>query len=318
MKQRLNRPEEGDLVRPLDEPGEGIVRAFDKAGNVLVEMDGGMLIPYRPSKLVVVGRKETHEQKPGIYSAHEADGSLVLRLSLHTNNQVQISLINGCKEPFLVILYSVEEKIYKLIGNFMLLRQQLVSVCSMDWNALTRIDRFYVRGIALPDKVSFLPDMVSCAIRHHSPQFADTESWPFDESGSYRVYNLPIIPVQNQGVETEVQTPRKIPADKSGRKWMLREGKDGQVEIDLHLHELLESTAGMSNHDKISFQLRHFEKCLDEAIERKMRRLIAIHGVGKGRLRDEIRSLLNARGIGYQDASYQKYGYGATEVRLKA
>jgi dsDNA-specific endonuclease/ATPase MutS2 len=87
--------------------------------------------------------------------------------------------------------------------------------------------------------------------------------------------------------------------------------------VDLHIEELLEDTAGMDNAEIIRYQLKHFEKCMDEAKRRPIKRFVVIHGVGKGKLRDEIRKLLKADSIEHYDAALSKYGYGATEVLVK-
>jgi DNA-nicking Smr family endonuclease len=45
--------------------------------------------------------------------------------------------------------------------------------------------------------------------------------------------------------------------------------------------------------------------------------LIAIHGVGEGVLKNEIRSFLGKKdNVEFFDASYMEYGKGATEIRL--
>lgn len=121
-----------------------------------------------------------------------------------------------------------------------------------------------------------------------------------------------------QPVPVLPRSDRKAPKPAmSLQNWRLKAGSDGRYEVDLHIDELLESTSGMDNAAMIIYQLGYFEKCLDEARQRNIRRFVVIHGVGKGRLREEIRKLLHAEDIEYYDASYQKYGYGATEIRLK-
>lgn len=87
-----------------------------------------------------------------------------------------------------------------------------------------------------------------------------------------------------------------------------------EMEINLHIEELLDNYSGMSNAEIINVQLRHFQKALDKAITGHYRKLIVIHGVGNGRLKHEVRTMLNNEEIRYYDASYAKYGYGATEV----
>ena len=47
-------------------------------------------------------------------------------------------------------------------------------------------------------------------------------------------------------------------------------------------------------------------------------KIVFIHGVGKGRLREEIHAVLKTyKGITFRAASYEKYGWGATEVLIK-
>jgi len=57
---------------------------------------------------------------------------------------------------------------------------------------------------------------------------------------------------------------------------------------------------------------------LRNAEEKKMKRVIFIHGVGQGVLRQEIRRILNEYypHCEFMDAPYHIYGYGATEVRI--
>ncbi|MFY7707239.1 MAG: Smr/MutS family protein [Flavobacteriales bacterium] len=95
-------------------------------------------------------------------------------------------------------------------------------------------------------------------------------------------------------------------------------GKGDWMEVDLHAHELLESQRGMTNGDIVVYQLEHFERMLRNAEEKKVKRVIFIHGVGQGVLRQEIRRILNEYypHCEFMDAPYHIYGYGATEVRI--
>ncbi len=57
------------------------------------------------------------------------------------------------------------------------------------------------------------------------------------------------------------------------------------VEIDLHAHELLDSTAGMSNGEILNYQLDVFRKTLEEYKSKKGQKIVFIHGKGDGVLR---------------------------------
>jgi len=90
------------------------------------------------------------------------------------------------------------------------------------------------------------------------------------------------------------------------------------IEIDLHIEELLDKPKYMNDGQKLHFQLDHARHCLEEVFNINMKRVIFIHGVGSGVLRDELRKWLKTMShIEIVDAKYQRYGIGATEVRIK-
>lgn len=87
------------------------------------------------------------------------------------------------------------------------------------------------------------------------------------------------------------------------------------AEVDLHLHEILENEGRMSDGEKLEFQVRYFERALESAIRDGKRKLIVIHGVGEGVLREEVRKMLQYYdGVQFHDADMRRYGSGATEV----
>lgn len=107
---------------------------------------------------------------------------------------------------------------------------------------------------------------------------------------------------QKKGVPRPGKTPKK-PEDNS------------VAEVDLHLHEILENEGRMSDGEKLEFQVRYFERALESAIRDGKRKLIVIHGVGEGVLREEVRKMLQYYdGVQFHDADMRRYGSGATEV----
>ncbi len=98
-----------------------------------------------------------------------------------------------------------------------------------------------------------------------------------------------------------------------------RGGKNGIVEIDLHIGELLDDTRGMSNSEILNYQLDKFREVMEQYKNKREQRIVFIHGKGDGVLRkallDELkRKYSNCR---HQDASFQEYGFGATMVTIK-
>ena len=90
-------------------------------------------------------------------------------------------------------------------------------------------------------------------------------------------------------------------------------------EVDLHIEKLTDDWKGLTNLEILGIQLNEFQHYLDLAIAHHQPTLIAIHGVGKGKLRDEIHDILKqTKEINYFVNQYHpKYGYGATEIFFK-
>lgn len=96
--------------------------------------------------------------------------------------------------------------------------------------------------------------------------------------------------------------------------------KEGDpIVVDLHAHELLDTTAGMSATDILNHQLDYFRKTLKEYEKKRGTKIVFIHGKGEGVLRKALVNELQYRykQFTYQDASFQEYGYGATQVTIK-
>lgn len=98
-----------------------------------------------------------------------------------------------------------------------------------------------------------------------------------------------------------------------------KSSNDDLLVVDLHAEELLETTAGMGNADILNYQLDYFRRILEENKANKGKRIVFIHGKGEGVLRHALVNELRYRykSYRYQDASFQEYGYGATQVTIR-
>ena len=89
-----------------------------------------------------------------------------------------------------------------------------------------------------------------------------------------------------------------------------------KYELDLHIEKLTKEHATLNSFEKLSLQLQTLEKYLDLAVAHHQPSMIVIHGVGSGKLRDEIHEILRTRRDvkSFINRYHQAYGYGATEV----
>lgn len=139
---------------------------------------------------------------------------------------------------------------------------------------------------------------------------AEPASEPFDWDAKPKI---PKVKDKASGTPSkDAEVPPDLPA--------LHTDEDtGLPEIDLHLHEILEDESGMDDYDKLQYQLNLLRKEIKRLHQLRVREAVVIHGVGKGRLRDEVRNVLaeSPAVVDFYDASFKKYGAGATHIVLR-
>jgi hypothetical protein len=87
-------------------------------------------------------------------------------------------------------------------------------------------------------------------------------------------------------------------------------------ELDLHIEKLTDKPGALDNFEMLTLQLQTFEKYFDLAVAHHLPSMIVIHGVGSGKLRDEIHELLRMkRNVkSFVNRYHPRYGMGATEI----
>jgi len=111
---------------------------------------------------------------------------------------------------------------------------------------------------------------------------------------------------EKESKETKVQSPKLNP-------------KTNILEVDLHINKLIDSVTGFSNADILNFQMDKFHEVMRENESNKGKKIVFIHGIGNGTLKQKVLSELKRKykKHNYQDASFKEYGYGATLITIK-
>ncbi|MBI3503065.1 MAG: Smr/MutS family protein [Bacteroidetes bacterium] len=161
------------------------------------------------------------------------------------------------------------------------------------------------------DKVSFLNDKSSGIITNILSNFrvlvtnedgfevsvSIDEIVPLADESIYKIDERKI----DEKEEKKVSPPKLL----SNEAW----------EVDLHLRNETENLK--TDYEKLLYQLNYFRKCMDAAIAHRIKKIIFIHGVGKGTLKQEIiRTLKKYERAKQYDAPYKKYGAGAIVVEI--
>lgn len=167
------------------------------------------------------------------------------------------------------------------------------------------------------DEVEFLNEVGGGRVVGYNGLLVSVE----DEDGF--VFSFPenelVLKVEWQPEDVDLKPEPKQSTQRSDETdgYRMVEGRMPFMEVDLHIHMVVDYTRNLSNHDMVMVQLKHFEKTLAEAKRRRLTKVVYIHGIGKGRLRNELRKRLNAlSNCDFEDADYSRYGQGATQVKL--
>jgi hypothetical protein len=320
----------GNRVRFLNEKGEGIVTRIKDKHNVFVEIDG-FEIPYRISELVLIdteivfsdGKKqETEVAHECVFFVVEPDHEMPL-----LQNELGFYLLNSSSYS-LLFTYSIRDaNLYQTIkqgeiGPFQKVLLKKIQKHQLKEFAYHKIEMLffkkthYTSQIPVAEVIHLNENLLKGQnfIPHHDftfPVWAYTLKDNFTEAKKI-TQSLTDYDVERLRTLKELKKQEKTSIPHNNPAYLI------DKEIDLHIEKLVDSYKGMSNHDMLQLQLRHFQRNLEEAINNRYHKIVFIHGVGNGRLKQEILNILAGytKEVRYYDAEYKKYGLGATEVLI--
>lgn len=141
--------------------------------------------------------------------------------------------------------------------------------------------------------------------------------WVEDEDGfeqSFQAYEL----VPDRDIPVKEVRLKDLAAPRSPTSKAYEQAQSpGELEVDLHFDKLVDFPKNYDSHRRLQLQLHTARKTLDKARRGRIKKVIIIHGVGQGLLKEEVHKLLERmEHLSFYDANYARYGRGATEVEL--
>ena len=346
----------GDKVRFLSEVGGGIVRGFQGKDIALVEGEDGFEIPMLVRECVVVQTDEYNiplksvkkpapveekpvekeEERPVTYRPSEIRGNDVLNVFLAyvpqdirnlSSTSFDAYLIND-SNYFVDYLYlSAENANWRLRSRGTVAPNMKLHLEEFDKSSLNEFEHVCVQLLVYKDDRMFmLKPSVCVELKIDAVKFyklhAFRPSTFFNEPAL--IYDIvrddkPARQVFVSADEIKNALLQKDQPEKWVKKAQKQQRKKNDiVEVDLHIHELLDDTTGMNNSDMLNYQLDVFRKTLEEYKNKKGQKIVFIHGKGDGVLRRAILDELKRTYKTYlsQDASFREYGFGATMVTI--
>lgn len=344
----------GDKVKFLNDVGGGVVVNFQSKNIAVVENEDGFEIPVMVTELVktadvdeytTVNRDFSKKQEPKkIEPEEEAEPDHVAELidgnddptffmAFHPTDQhnpvggeIEVYLINDSNFSLLFQFAHFDGDSYKTVAAGELepnTKEYLEGLTTIE---ISNLPQFWFRIIPYRKEEKKLVDPIVKEISIHSMKFFKEKSFTENDffDGNAMIYDLVTSPMKEEVDKLTDKDFKKIVNEKAkGSRPEEPKKKEKKlpdvVEVDLHIDELIDNTNGLSNREILEIQMDKFHRELKLAIEKNVKRIVFIHGVGNGVLKQEIARKLKSSyaKYNYQDASFQEYGFGATMVILR-
>ncbi len=162
-------------------------------------------------------------------------------------------------------------------------------------------------------KLSMNPVKFFKSSSYKTTDFFDTPALLFEitsnEEKAYKIEQLTASNTKKLKAVKENMLKQDLPIAK---------GNNEPMEIDLHINALVDSVVGLNNADILEYQISKFHEIMETYKFRKGKKIVFIHGIGNGTLKQKILWELKHKykKHKHQDASFQQYGYGATMVTM--
>lgn len=247
-----------------------------------------------------------------------------------STTQFDCYLVNDCNYFVAFTCLSADNAVWKLRAQGVLEPNTKQCIEHMERRMLGDLERMAVQLIAFKtDKPFAMKPPVNATLRIDITKFFKPHT--FKESLFFEVPVLEYAVVEDdrpaQHIHVTADDVQRALRDKEAGKEAAAKQTNRQpqmpkadpktpLEVDLHAHEVLETTSGMSNGDILEYQLGVFRQTMNEHLREKGKRIVFIHGKGDGVLRQAILTELKRhyKTCAFQDASFQQYGFGATLV----
>ncbi len=348
MKKEAIKP--GDQVSFLNEKQEGIVKEILENGQIIVDLEDGFPVEVSPRELVVVkshaenvsgkvpqeGADKAQRQEYHQYPILLALADVLYFLTVPLENTVSSGplnwyLVNSTCFQFAFTIHYRKNGLLQghqcgiitpgqciPMGEFK--REDLFSQGEIQFDALlfdknphNAIPRIHkTTNLDLPVLSQSFPSLSSpLCFSKASIIYTYTSQDTMDESGLLEKLKTEFTATPSSSNKDAHKILKKTRESDVLNKYGL---SPGRKEVDLHIEELRENIEKLSNSEMLQIQMEHFRKELDNAILRRLPSVVFIHGIGNGKLKNEIRGELQKNGFRYADAAYHQYGSGATEV----
>ncbi len=314
----------GDRVRLMSGREEGIITRILENNIVEVAIDNDFTIPVARREIVVIAAEEkafVDNNDTGIKPAVKketvapvlAAQGIYLALVHQSDELLAVTIINNSDHDVLFTSGEEREGNYRGLQNDRLTPKTSRAVTHYHLKDFEKWPSLVVQFIQHRNGSPTLYEPMMKKVQFKASSFYKSKKMApvlNKEGYVFQLYQKPVV------VNTDKIAEQLIDATTQHESFKL---KAPEHEVDLHIEKLIDDHSGMSNSAILKLQLEKFQDSLDRALAANMHEIVFIHGAGNGILRKEIQKLLSrTAGIKFfEDAHKEKFGYGATLVKLK-
>ena len=313
----------GDRVRLMSGREEGIVTRILDNNIVEVAIDNDFTIPVARREVVVIAKEEATYLKndPEIKPVAKKETSapvlaaqgIYLALVHQSEELLAVTIINNSDHDVLFTSGEERESKYRGLQNDKLAPKTTRVITHYHLKDFEKWPGLLVQFIQHRNGSATLYEPVTKRVQFRANSFYKSKKTApvlNKEAYLFQLDQKPIV------VNTDKIAEQLIEATAQHENFKLQAPDH---EVDLHIEKLVDDHSGMSNSAILKQQLEHFQDTLDRAMAANMHEIVFIHGAGNGVLRKEIQKILSRTpGIKFfEDARKEKFGYGATLVKLK-
>ncbi len=338
----------GDKVRHLHGTEEGVVTRFLGKEQVEVEIEEGFRIPFAARDLVVVVAMEaavfrederieatkpkrrrkgetktqsTPEKAQPKKEEYAAQG-LYLAFTHRNDHELELFLINNTDMELLFSLGEEQDRNYNGIASGTISPKDYLKVHEMNLHKFERWPALVIQAIRFKRGLQALLKPLERKLKWKASSFhKHKKDAPIINKESYLFQiDVEIKEVDVAKIKEAMESRRVISTNPNILATISKDAsKQASREVDLHIEALVPEYAHIKKSAILDIQLKRFEDSLDQAILANVDEITFIHGVGAGVLRGQIHAALGKHPHvkHFQDARKEKFGYGATLVKLK-
>lgn len=305
----------GDRVKVIKGIEEGIITRIVNDQIVEIEIQDGFIIPVHKKEIVVVSQKEAKMfgEKPQPYSAKRIISEKGLYVAFSgKDNELACYLVNNSDFEIIYAFYEEKDNKSLAIQADKLDAKEYVLLKNISMQNFEQWPTFVFKYLKFMPEADKQEEWVNHKMKFKIQGFRETLSDAPLLSRKAYLFQI------DQSINTQV-IKEKIVENKTAPVAPAKKVERPAQEVDLHIEKLRTDHQLIGNADKLKIQLTAFEDLLANALATDMEEITFIHGVGNGTLKNAIhKSLAKNKNIKFfKDAQKDKFGYGATYIRLK-